>query len=114
MLPGVALPEGLEKKRVVRLIRGIIRLAHPRPPDDPHEGSPIEEAYVRSIVRRGDWHIRFGYYLNAHANSRYDKSQMAEGKLRLSPGGVVRELRLGPLEFGMDIARSKKHGRRTR
>ena len=113
LLPGVRVPDGLDATRVERLVCEVIRVAHPRPPDDPHEGAPVEEAFVRSIVRRGGWHIRFGYFLDAHANSRYDKSRMAEGKLRLSPDGEVLELRLGPLEYGMDVAR-RREARRAR
>ena len=70
LLPGVTLPEGLDERVLVRVIGGVVRAAHPRRPPDPHEGEVIEETCVRSITRRGGWHVRFGYHRNAHARSR--------------------------------------------
>lgn len=101
------LPEGLDEHVLVRVICGVVRAAHPRLPDDPHEGAPVEEVFVRSITRRSGWHIHFGYVRNAYPRSRYDKSEQAEGKLQLDRHGKVASVQLGPLRTEMDRARAR-------
>jgi hypothetical protein len=90
---------GLDREQLCTRVRALIREHHARPPDDPHEGPAVESVVVRELTqpRAGGWRIEFGYERNRYPNSRYDKSEHAEGTLELAVDGSVRRSLLGPL-----------------
>ncbi len=98
-VPGVTLPGDLDEAYLRRRLGDIVRAVHPERAGSPHQGPPVEEVVVRSIVKRSGWYIHFGYILDTHPGSRYDKSQQAEGTLRMDAKGQVLEVRLGPLRY---------------
>ena len=93
---------GLDPAVVLATVRGFVRTHHAEPVPDPHEGPAEEEVVITAIARsRGqDLRLTFTYWQNRWPRSRYDKSQQADGSLRLS--GDARDVRtgeLGPLEL---------------
>lgn len=93
---------GLDASALHATVRVFVRTHHPEPSPDPHEGPAEEEVVITAIARSrgGDRRVTFTYCLNRWPRSRYDKSQQADGSLRLAAdGATLRDGELGPLEF---------------
>lgn len=98
----LATTPGLDPAALVAGVRAFVRARHPAPEPLPHEGPAREEVVIQAIARaRGeDRRVTFCYWINAHPQSRYDKSKQADGTLRVShDGATIRDGELGPLEF---------------
>ena len=90
---------GLDAAALVAAVQALVRSKHPRPPQEPNEGPPEEEAVIRTVSACPDGSLlaRFGYWRNRFPGARFDRSESAQGELQVDGDGTVRRSALAPL-----------------